>query len=96
MCQKQKQVTYFLHMTRITVFMEFKPTSRVNMTQCGKTVTVHWIFTSFASNYDGKNVMLKFKSGFVKFGCQANRELWAVRLVAVSLPQQQQRAAELL
>ena len=54
-------------------------------------------FMSFASNYDGKkNVMLKLESGTMKFGCQAYIEPWAVRLVAVSLPQQQQRAAELL
>lgn len=47
---------------------------------------------SFASNYGGKkkkNAMIKLQSGFMKSGCQANKELWAVRLVAVSLPQQQ-------
>lgn len=31
------------------------------MTQCGKPVTVHWSFISLASNYNGKNVMLKLE-----------------------------------
>lgn len=67
------------------------------MTQCGKTVTVYWIFMSFASDYDGKkNGMPKLESGFMMSACQASREPWAVRLVALLLPQQQQGAAELL
>lgn len=69
------------------------------MTQCQKTVTVHWAFMSFASNYGGlKKVMLKSQSGFMRFSCQAAHrgEPWAARLVVVSLPQQHKRAAELL
>lgn len=87
----------FLHMTRIAVFMELKPTRRVNMTQCGKKLSqfTGFLWALHLIMMAKKNVMLKLESGFMKFGREANRGPWAVRLVAVSLPQQQQRAAEL-
>lgn len=60
---------------------------------CGKTVTVLCIFMSFASDYNCK-VTVKLESGLMKSGCQADTKPWAVRHVAVSLPQQQQWTAE--
>lgn len=99
-CHKHKQVTSFTMRQKWLSTWNWNP--QVNMTQCGKTVTVPWIFL-WALHLimivkKKKNVMAELESGFMKFGCQAKREEpWAVRLVAVSFPQQQrQRAAELL
>lgn len=47
---------------------------------------------SFPFNPDSlQKVMIKLQSEFMTFGCQAEREDCAVRVVAVLLPQQQQK-----
>lgn len=55
-CHKHKQVTSFTMRQKWLSTWNWNP--QVNMTQCGKTVTVPWIFfISFASNYDSKKKM---------------------------------------